>query len=195
MNNTGIVILAAGRASRFGDIKQLLPFNGKTLLQHVIEAAATAGAAPIMVVTGANAKEVAASIDHHPVDLVFNAQWQQGKGSGIVAGVQQMMTSNKDVQQIIIAVCDQPFVTTSLFARLVQTQQDSGKPIVASAYADTLGTPVLFARKYFDRLLGLKNEEGAKELLMTYNEDVASVAFPQGHIDIDTKDDYEQLLK
>ena len=195
MNNTGIVILAAGSSTRLGEPKQLLPFHNKTLLQHVIDEAAAAGAAPVIVVTGAKAEEVAASIDNGKATIIFNEKWQQGKASGIVAGVRAIMASNQPVQNLIIAVCDQPFVTASLFARLYQTQRDTGRHIVASAYANTTGTPVLFTRKYFDHLLGLKGEEGAKKLLMAYNEDVATVAFPQGHIDIDTKDDYEQLLR
>ncbi|MBC7775041.1 MAG: nucleotidyltransferase family protein [Phycisphaerae bacterium] len=194
MNNTGIVILAAGRSSRFGSIKQLLPFNHKTLLQHTIDEAVASGAAPIIVVTGAHAKEVSASISDHKVEIVFNEHWEQGKGSGIVAGVQKIITLNIDIQKIILAVCDQPFVMASLFIQLCQTQKESAMNMVASAYADTIGTPVLFTRKYFDHLLGLKNEEGAKKILMTYGEDVATVDFPQGNIDIDTKADYKTFL-
>lgn len=195
MNSTGIVILAAGSSTRLGSSKQLLPFHDKTLLQHVIGEAAAAGAVPIIVVTGANAKTVSQSIENEQVEIVFNEHWQQGKGSGIVAGVHKIRTTHTAVRNIILAVCDQPFVTTALFIQLYQTQQDSGKHIVASAYADTVGTPVLFTRKYFDHLLGLKEEEGAKQIMMKYNEDVATVDFPQGHIDIDTKEDYEHFLK
>ena len=147
-----------------------------------------------MVVTGAHAKEVSASIDNYTVDIVFNEQWAQGKGSGIAAGVRQLMALHQEMQQIIIAVCDQPFVTAALLVALYQKQKESGKQIVASAYADTLGTPVLFTRQYFDALLGLKEEEGAKKLLMAYREDVATVDFPQGYIDIDTQEEYAQFL-
>jgi len=195
MENTGIVILAAGRSARLGSMKQLLPFQHKTLLQHVIDEAFVSGAEPIMVVTGAHAKEVSQSSDNDQVGIVFNEHWEQGKGSGIVAGVQAIIASNKDIEQIIIAVCDQPFVTADLFAQLYQEQKDSKKHIVASAYADTIGTPVLFTRKYFDHLLGLKNEEGAKKILMAYSEAVTTVDFPQGYIDIDTMEDYKQLIE
>ena len=62
MNNTGIIILAAGSASRFGSAKQLLHFNNKTLLQHVIDEAVGSGVEPIVVITGANAGEIAKNI-------------------------------------------------------------------------------------------------------------------------------------
>ena len=89
MNNTAIVILAAGNSSRFGSAKQLLHFNNKTLLQHVIDEAIDAGAEPIVVVTGANADEVSKEIKSNKVEIVFNKDWKEGMASGIVAGVKE----------------------------------------------------------------------------------------------------------
>jgi len=194
MNNTGIIILAAGGSSRFGKIKQLLPFNGKTLLQHVIDQASKSGAQPIVVITGANAAKVSASIAYSKVNIVINENWQEGMASGIVAGVQKIVSLNDSIKKIIVAVCDQPFVTSALFEQLDQMQNKSGKPIVACTYADTIGTPALFATKYFNQLLSLTGDEGAKKILKNNSEDVATVDFLKGEIDIDTQKDYENLL-
>jgi molybdenum cofactor cytidylyltransferase len=194
MNNTGIIILAAGESSRFGNIKQLLPFNGKTLLQHVIDEATKAGAQPIVVITGANATKVTASIAHSKVNILVNENWQEGMASGIVAGVQNIVSLNDSIKKIIVAVCDQPFVTSALFEQLEEMQNKSGKSIVACTYADTIGTPTLFAEKYFDQLLTLKGDEGAKKILKSNKQDVATVDFPKGEIDIDTQKDYENLV-
>jgi len=194
MNNTGIIILAAGRSSRFGKTKQLLNFNGKTLLQHVIEEATKAGASPIVVITGANASEVSASITDKKINTVFNKDWSEGMASGIVMGVIKINELDSSIEKIIIAVCDQPFVTAAIFEQLDQLQKKSGKHIVASGYSNTVGTPVLFTRKYFDQLLGLKGDTGAKKILETYRDDVATIEFPQGNIDIDTQKDYEKLM-
>ena len=107
----------------------------------------------------------------------------------------KIITLNNDVEKIIITVCDQPFITSALFKQLYQTQNKSLQPIVACAYADTIGTPALFTQKYFDALLSLQGDEGAKKLLKSNAEDVASIDFPQGAIDIDTRKDYEDLLR
>ena len=194
MNNTGIVILAAGDSSRLGNMKQLLPFNGKTLLQHVIDEAADAGAQPIVVITGANANKVAASITDSRVSIVENGNWKEGMASGIVAGIRQITGQNKGVKKIILAVCDQPFVSSALFEQLDEKQNKSGKPVVASTYADTVGTPALFSMEFFDQLLSLTGDEGAKKILKSNPSDVATVPFPRGEIDIDTQKDYENLL-
>lgn len=195
MNNTGIIILAAGESSRFGKIKQLLSFNRKTLLQHVIDEANNARANPIVVITGANAEIISASIDTAKVRLLYNENWKDGMGSGIAAGIRYALSLNGAIKKIIVAVCDQPFVSAALFDQLDLTQTVSGKGIVASAYADTLGTPALFTSKYFDQLMKLKGDEGAKKILKSNKEDVDGVGFSKGEIDIDTQIDYENLLK
>ena len=195
MNNLGIIILAAGSSSRFGNTKQLLHFKGKTLLNHTIEEAIHAGAQPVVVVTGANADEISKEIKNEKVEIVFNENWEQGMASGIVVGLKKAIILNKELKNVIITVCDQPFVSSSLFKQLFQRQNESTKHIVASAYANTIGTPALFTIKYFDALMGLAGDQGAKGLLKKYSEDLATVDFPDGYIDIDTQEDYENLLK
>jgi len=194
MNSTGIIILAAGSSSRFGSTKQLVHFKGKTLLQHTIEEATEAGAEPIIVVTGANANEISKEIKNEKIEIVFNKDWEQGMALGIIIGLKKAISLNNKMEKAIIAVCDQPFISSSLFQQLYQKQNESAKYIVACCYADTIGTPALFTQKYFDVLMKLKGDEGAKKLMKTYSEDVATVDFPKGYIDIDTKEDYENLL-
>jgi molybdenum cofactor cytidylyltransferase len=194
MNNTAIIILAAGNSSRFGSAKQLLQFNNKTLLQHAIDEAIDSGAEPIVIVTGAHANEVSKAIKNENVDIVLNEEWEEGMASGIVAGLKKAITLNNDIENAIIAVCDQPFISSALFQQLYKVQNESVKHIVASAYANTIGTPVLFTQKYFDALMSLQGDEGAKKILLANKDDVSTIDFPQGNIDIDTQDDYKKLL-
>jgi len=195
MNNTGIIILAAGSSSRFGGIKQLLRFNNKTLIEHVIDEATNAELNPVVVVTGAYANEVSKKIDNKKITIVFNEHWETGMASGIVAGLQKALIVNKAIENIIIAVCDQPYISSLLFQQLSDKKRESGKSIVASSYAGTLGTPALFDTKYFNELLDLKGDEGAKSLIRKYNDETTSVLFKKGNIDVDTQKDYEELLK
>ena len=164
------------------------------MLQHVIDEANNAGAKPIVVITGANAEKISASIDTAKINLLYNDKWKDGMASGIVAGVRRVLSLNSAIKKIIIAVCDQPFVSATLFKQLDQSQTISGKGIVASTYADTIGTPALFTSKYFDQLMKLKGDEGAKKILKSNKEDVETVGFSKGEIDIDTQTDYENLL-
>lgn len=195
MENTGIVILAAGRSARLGSgIKQLLPFGNKTFIQHITDAALEAQPSQVVVVTGAYAAEVSASVQDRAIQLVYNEQWEDGKGTGIVAGVRHLGAHFPEIEHIIIAVCDQPYVTAALFQSLHETQQKSGKNIVAADYADTLGTPVLFTLKYREKLLQLSGDAGAKKILVAHPDDLATVSFPEGAMDVDTMEDYEAYV-
>ncbi len=193
MNETGIIILAAGSSSRLGKPKQLLSYQNKSLIEHITGEAVKANLHPIVIVTGANAEQVSLALNKKDEEIVYNEHWQQGMASSIVAGISKMLLLDDDVEAALIAVCDQPFVTAELLQALINKKAETGKGIVACTYADTAGTPVLFDRKYFIDLQQLKGEEGAKKLLKLYEADLVTVSFPQGSIDIDTEADYKAL--
>ena len=191
--NIGIIILAAGNSNRLGSAKQLLPYQGSSLLQRAITAAEATGYAPIVLVLGAYAPEILA---HHPdlnINLIINDSWEQGISSSISAGISKMIALEPDTKNIIISVADQPFIQPAVFTALVEESQQSGKRIVASKYAETIGTPALFNELYFDELLALAGNTGAKPILQRYAKDVATIPFELGHIDIDTQTDYINL--
>ncbi|MES2881254.1 MAG: nucleotidyltransferase family protein [Bacteroidota bacterium] len=194
MKHTGIMILAAGASLRLGRAKQLLPFQNKTLVQHIATEAMSTKAAAVVVVTGANAEEISAVLAESPIDLAYNENWRQGMGSSIRTGLAFLQNLPHTLQSVIICVCDQPFVTTGLFEQLVGKKRETGKGIIACAYAGTLGTPVLFDGIYFEQLQTLEVTDGAKCLVNKYPGDVASVSFTSGQIDIDTEEDYNNLL-
>ncbi|MES2809122.1 MAG: nucleotidyltransferase family protein, partial [Bacteroidota bacterium] len=77
---------------------------------------------------------------------------------------------------------------------LLFKQQQTGTHIVASTYNDTIGVPALFTHHLFDELLLLKGQEGAKKLITIHPDQVATITFDKGGIDIDTVDDYEALI-
>ncbi len=189
--NTAILILAAGSSIRLGEPKQLLPFKNKKLINHIADEARTA-TAQVLVITGAEAEAVSAALKSSDVNVLFNADWEQGQGTGIAAGVKALM---KHSDYIITSVCDQPFLTGSIFRLLIAKAAETGKGIVACAYEDTVGTPVLFHEKYFADLLNLSGNEGAKKLLSVYQDDLAVIDFPAGGFDIDTKEDLAKLKK
>jgi molybdenum cofactor cytidylyltransferase len=191
---TAIIILAAGNSSRLGRTKQLLDYKGKTLLQTVIDEALKTDCNPIIVVLGANADEIAAKHENDQVSFVINENWESGMASSIVAGLSTLIKKNSEIDSIIIAVADQVFIKMINFKNLIEKQIETGKNIIASKYAETIGTPVLFNKDYFETLLSLKGSDGAKKILKQYPQDLETVVFEQGEIDIDTETDYNHLI-
>src|SRR5258708_26723116 len=175
---TGIIILAAGSSSRLGRPKQNLVYKGKTLLERAIEAAMASVCKPVIVVLGANSDVIKQFIEDFDIALVQNAYWPEGMSSSIRAGVSELKKNAPNADSAILMLCDQPFVNADLIDQLVQKK--SSKPIVASAYNNTIGPPVMFDAAYFDELLLLKGQEGAKKLMMKHANDVVTLPFPKG---------------
>ncbi|HEY8835504.1 MAG TPA: nucleotidyltransferase family protein [Chthoniobacterales bacterium] len=190
MSNIGAVILAAGGSSRLGRPKQLLNFRGETLIAHAIRAAAEARCRPIVVVTGDAGDAIRNEIRDTSAVVVENVDWRSGLGTSIRAGMRSLIDSN---DAIMLMTCDQPLVETALIAELIEVRKQTGKPIVASSYMNTLGVPALFDRSCFPALLSLPDDSGAKSLIVRRPADVASVLFEDGAIDIDTPEDFQRL--
>ena len=87
----GIIVLAAGASRRMNEPKQLLLFEGKTLLRRAVETAVESIYQPIIVVLGANVEKMRLEIEDLPVELVFNQDWQRGLSSSIKIGLEMLL--------------------------------------------------------------------------------------------------------
>jgi len=187
------VVLAAGGSARFKKPKQFVLFQGETFIKRIVAAAIEAGCAPVVVVAGEDSAQITSELMRFTVTVAMNPDWQSGLGSSIVVGIRRAMNLAPDVDAVLLLTCDQPFVTVAVLAQLIQLRLTTGKPIIASVYAETIGIPALFDRSCFPDLLRLKGDSGAKGIILARPQDVASFDFPAGEIDIDTAADYEKL--
>jgi molybdenum cofactor cytidylyltransferase len=193
MNSCGIIILAAGSSSRLGRPKQMLPYHGKSLLEHAVDVANDADTGPVIVVLGSDASSLEKLIDEKKIHIVNNQEWQEGMGSSVRCGVQTLLHMAPEIESAIIMVCDQPFVSAVLLKELVAAHEVSGKPIVTSQYKNAVGPPAFFHRSVFPDLLALKGDAGARKVIEKRKEEMATVPFTEGEIDIDTEADYAAL--
>jgi molybdenum cofactor cytidylyltransferase len=190
---TTLIILAAGASSRLGFPKQTLLYKGKTLLEIAIEAGLKSKCNEVTVVLGANAEAIEPGIKSYDINIIRNPNWADGMASSIATAINSLQP-NIAVRSAIIMLCDQPFVSRVVIDSLLYKQQQTGKRIVACTYKDTIGVPALFSRSMFDKLLLLKGQEGAKKIITDHPDDVATIPFEKGGIDIDTIADYEDLI-
>jgi molybdenum cofactor cytidylyltransferase len=191
---TGIIILAAGASTRLGEPKQQLLYKGRTLLQHAVDAAVESMAQLVIVVLGANAEVIKNNITNQGVTIIHNKDWEEGMASSIRTGITELQKLSPDIDDAILMLCDQPFVDVALLNNLMLNKQQTSKPIIACAYNNTVGPPALFDKTYFNALLSLKGQEGAKKLLMKYRDKVFTIPFDKGAIDIDTAADYAKIV-
>lgn len=163
------------------------------LLEHAVQQAVAAKAGPVLVVLGAFSNLLTPYCSNAVV--VENKDWQEGMASSIRTGVKALQEKFPGIAGCILSVCDQPYLNSGIFQQLIDQHHQSGRSIIASAYNDqTGGTPVYFDRSFFEELLLLSGDRGAKSLLQKNRSSLATIDFPQGKLDIDLAVDYEQML-
>jgi molybdenum cofactor cytidylyltransferase len=190
-----ILILAAGAAKRMGSIKQLLPWAETTLLGHAVAMAQSSKADKTIVVLGANANAIAAQFSAGEVQVVKNEKWASGMGSSIASGIEYIMGSGKKYDAVLITLADQPLIDTPYLDLMIETASKVDHRIVATAYGKMPGVPALFGRQYFETLMALESERGAKEVLDRFKSDIFMLDPGNKTLDIDTKADYEVFKK
>src|SRR5688500_5778369 len=188
----GIVLLAAGKSSRLGKPKQLLIFEDTTLIKRAAKTALEITNKTV-VVTGALQEKVEEELNGLPVHIKYNKDYHEGIASSIRTGLTFLIKNFGELKGAIFMVCDQPYLSSWLISQLIQKAAETNSTIVAASYAGTIGTPVLFEKNFFPMLLELKGDNGAKKLIKENLNQVTTVNFPQGEIDIDTATDYDLI--
>lgn len=155
------VVLAAGRASRFGATKQLVEVDGRPLVRHAVDTARQAGLDPVLVVVGHDAERVRRVLPAD-VEVVDNPAFADGQASSLRAGV--AAATRTDAGALVVLLADQPGVTPQAVQAVVAAHEAGG--LVARAnYDDRPGHPVLFDRTVWPALAGATGDAGARQLL------------------------------
>lgn len=144
----------------------------------------------VVVVLGANEDAHRKVLKGFSVEIIFNENWQNGMGASIKAGLKYINQHHPESKAIIISVCDQPHLTSKHLNELICLYNETQTKIVASSYKNTFGVPILFDQTNFEALQKIKDDEGAKKLILNREHQVVAVPFPLGDIDLDTMEDY-----
>jgi molybdenum cofactor cytidylyltransferase len=193
MSKTAILILAAGESKRMGQPKQLLPYKDSNLLLEKIKQFQSLDNVVIFVVLGAYFKEIFPLLRELPVKVVMNANWQEGMGSSLSKGI-GLIQKKQMFDRVLITLSDLPLLETSHYEELIEMSKSQGKRIIQTEYDETNGVPVVFDKSLFGGLSRLKNEEGAKPLILKYKKEVLKLRSKTPFFDVDTSDAYQKLL-
>ncbi len=184
----GVVILAAGASSRLGRPKQLVKHQGKCLLQHVVDCCTAFDFGSKSMVLGAESETILQKTNTRDFKMVINNRWTEGISSSIHMGIKDVI-ANDQIGHVLFLLSDQPFVSSQLIEQLIQTHQK----LTACRYSGNMGVPAAFSRHYFQDLLALTGDKGAKAVLNKHQSIVRLINFQKGDIDIDTEADLANL--
>ena len=186
-------MLAAGQASRYGSQKLLTPLRGRPLLQHAVDAANVSACAPVVIVLGADADEIARRIDPGRARIVRNHDYATGQASSLRAGVGAIASAS---DAAVVLLGDQPLITGALLDALVARQRETGAVAVVCAQDGRRSPPTLLHSDLFAAIAQLQGDVGARELLAR-RSDVVTVDVDRATArldDVDTPGDLDRLV-
>jgi len=159
------LVLAAGEARRFGQLKQLYPWGDGTLLTHAVDTALASSARPVIVVLGCQAEACRAALGERPVQIVLNPDWAQGQSTSVRAGLAALP---ENVDGVLFHLADLPGVTPAVLDALIARHAATLAPVVWPAYQGRRGNPVLFDRATFPELRQVTGDVGGRPVLQAY---------------------------
>ena len=185
--NVAAIILAAGRSTRMGGPNKLLAeLGGKTLVRIVTEQALASKAQSVIVVTGHQAEQVEKALQGLKVKFVRNPNFAEGLASSVKAGVAAVADA---ADGAVICLGDMPLISGRLIDQLIESfAPDRGHLIVVPVSDNKRGNPVLWSRRFFNELMTLDGDIGARHLIARHSEAVAEVPVEGfgAFLDIDT---------
>jgi molybdenum cofactor cytidylyltransferase len=184
------LVLAAGGSSRLGEPKQLLPFGGATLLDHVLSVSRSCPFDQLVCVIGGRAPEVLDAVDFIGIEVVENQAFGDGCSSSIAAALGAV---DERAEVLVLMLGDQPGVRADTVENLLARRDDA--PLAVCRYDDGRGHPLAFARSLFGELAQLHGDKAVWKLLDRHSHEVAEVAIHgPAPRDVDTWQDYEELV-
>jgi molybdenum cofactor cytidylyltransferase len=188
------ILLAAGKASRYGEPKQLLDWRGEPLVRRAARTALQAGLSPVVVVTGAHAGQVGQALAGLEVQIVHNPDWEQGQSASVRVGLSALPA---ETGAAIFLLADQPQVSSGLLEALLSAHATSLAPVIAPSVEGRRANPVLFDRFTFNELCLLQGDSGGRQIMAPEGPyPVSWVPWddPLLLLDVDTPEDYRRLL-
>jgi molybdenum cofactor cytidylyltransferase len=188
------IVPAAGQSRRMGVPKQLLPFAGTTVLGHIVDQLLESNVDEVYVVTGHAADEIRRALTNRPVRIVANPEYERTEMlASIRCGIRALP---KACRAILVALGDQPAITTRLVDALIATFASSGKGIVAPVHEGKRGHPLLLDARYGGEILAGYDHVGLRGLLIAHADDIFGLAVPTSAVlsDMDFPEDYQREL-
>jgi molybdenum cofactor cytidylyltransferase len=190
MKEIWAIILAAGASTRMKQQKLLLPFNGKTIIETVVENVARSVSSNILVVLGSHREQIQEQLVNSAVKIGVNENYLDGMLSSAICGFRALPGEAKAA---LIFLADQPQIPAQVTDLVIKAWIESGKGIVIPTFNGRRGHPVLIETRYKADIERLDPEKGLRVLSEKFKNDVFEVecSIPEILRDIDTPEEYQ----
>lgn len=187
------IVLAAGRSRRMGRQKLLLPFAGSTVIGHIVDETAASVVDEVCVVVGPDSAAIREALADRPFRTAANPEPESEMLDSVRCGLRALPA---DCHAVVVALGDQPGLTTELVNTLVTAFESSGKGIAVPVHDGNRGHPLMFSTRYSERVLAHYDDVGLRGLLRDHPDDLleVTVPWPAAISDMDLPEDYQREL-
>ena len=191
------IILAAGMSKRMSiGNKLLLRYKNKSILENTIININSSDISEIVVVLGHDFNITSQILKNTTLKIINNTDYLKGMSTSIVAGIKLINWSSEGV---MVCLADMPLIKISTYNNLINkfNEANDTRKIIIPTYKRQKGNPILFGKYYFNFLLKLKGDKGARDLIKKRSDCVILVDINDEGIvrDIDNYKDYENIKK
>lgn len=190
-----LIVLAAGKSTRFGSNKLLFKLDGETLIERVVRTGLESKANEVVVVLGYKADRVREALRGLSCRIVLNSDFETGQSSSVVTGVKSV----KDhADAALILPGDVALVRVEYINRVIDEYNSTASAIVVASYQGKMGHPILIGAELFDEVLAISEETfGLKALIKKYRSliKLGEVVSNEILFDVDTQDDLKRIVK
>jgi len=168
--NVGCVLLAAGAGKRCGGEQLLYEIGGSSLIARALSLyAAVPFSARVCVVRGGAERisALALSAGFHPA---VNPDAERGVGTSVSAGTLAALERRPELDGILYAVGDQPYLTRASVERLLDAFSREPEKIVSLSFGGERGNPAVFPRALFSELAALDGDVGGGAVIRRHPE-------------------------
>jgi len=187
----GSMVLAAGKSTRMGQQKLLMPFEGNSMVVTIVNKISRTNSNPAVVVTGHEKTSIEEELKGLNVQFAFNEKFEEGMLSSVQTGVAAL---DLDVAGFLVFLGDQPMVSEMVINRLIAVYQKTSKGLLVPTFHGKRGHPVLIDAKYREEIGTLPQETGLRKLFLNHPDDILEIEFDSDAVlkDIDTPGDYQR---
>ena len=188
------VVLAAGRSSRMGRNKMLLPFRGGTIIGGVVDAVLGSMADRTVVVVGHEGELVARELAGRAVDILRNT----AAGSEMLESVRVALRSlPRECTGVMVLPGDHPRMSSAILDRLLRAFALHPLSIVVPVASGRRGHPIVFPASLSREILERHDGAGLRGLLDEHAAEVLEVEMQGDEVlsDMDDEEDYRRVLR
>jgi molybdenum cofactor cytidylyltransferase len=193
------VIPAGGRSGRMGRPKLALPLGGQTVLQWVIQALAQTGVDKTLVVIGPNVPELQNLAESAGAQTCLLSEPTLDMRATVLAGLDWLECRYHPVSEDawLLIPGDHPTLDARVVQQLIEARlRHPTSSIILPSFRGQRGHPALIDWKHRAGMAAMPAGQGLNSYLRQHSQETleVSVDSPEVLADLDTPEDYQQLL-